>query len=257
MLRIWVGILLLSGLLAAIGHSQVLSAGLSNLFVAVSNFVFSLLCPLWLMTLFLVPGFYVQTADAMRAWGVRLVGSRDQIDDLRRKIAHMDKPHHMLQLGQVYVRQKKFSEAATWFEKCLAREPNALDAQYGLAQCRFAAGQYPAAAELLEKVYAVRPDHDYGTAYLRLAQAQTRSGNAARAREVFEQMLRFYPGHPEGSYDYALLLDEAGQTDKAVKLMQDVIASVRLSPSFQRRRNRHWALKARWWLWRRGQKAAA
>ena len=32
--------------------------------------------------------------------------------------------------------------------------------------------------------------------------------------------------------------------------MRDVIFTVRHSPGFHRRRNRHWPLKAQWWLLR-------
>ena len=91
-------------------------------------------------------------------------------------------------------------------------------------------------------------------AYLRLAQSQQFVGNQSRAKEIYQILLRFYPGHPEGSYFYALLLADEDQLLAARKLMNDLIFTVRHSPGFHRRRNRHWALKARWWLWHRRSK---
>ena len=114
----------------------------------------------------------------------------------------------------------------------------------------FAQKQYAAAAELLEKVNAQKPDYDYGMAYLRLAQSQQFVGNNSRAAEVYQTLLRFYPGHPEGTYRYALLKADNHALDEARKLMRDVIFTVSHSPGFHRRRNRHWALKRRLWLWR-------
>ncbi len=86
--------------------------------------------------------------------------------------------------------------------------------------------------------------------YLRLAESQQYCGNLDRAADVYQTMLRFYPGHPEGEYHYALLLAGQNSLTKAKELMRDVVFTVRHSPSFHRRRNRHWALKAQWWLWR-------
>ena len=106
-------------------------------------------------------------------------------------------------------------------------------------------------------MHAIKPDHDYGMAYLRLAQSQQFRGNDSRAGEVFQTMLRFYPGHPEGTYYYGLLLAGDHSPEKARQLMEEVIFNVRHSPSFSRRRNRHWSLKARWWLWRNRKPTAA
>ncbi|MBX7167023.1 MAG: tetratricopeptide repeat protein [Pirellulales bacterium] len=252
MLRIWLGILALAFLGSILGHSGVLPAALAAVVSGASEFVLSLICPLWLMTLFLMPGLYQESLRSAQMWFERLRGAGDQIDDLQRKIAHMDKPHHMLQLAQVYLKHGNLAKARRWFESCLQREPEQLDAQYGLAQCRFARGEYAEAAELYERVYATKPEHDYGATYLRLAQSQLRCGNSDRAREVLHQMLRFYPGHPEASYEQALLQEAAGQHDEARRLMEEVVFSVRHSPRFQRRRNRHWLMKARMWLWRHG-----
>ncbi len=216
-----------------------------------------LACPLFFLLVFFAPGLFRQMNDDVRRFWERIRTRRHEIEALERKIAHLDKPHHMVQLATVYFTQGRFAKATQWLEQALEREPDSLDAQYRLALCHFSSGQYGEAADLLEKVHAVKPEHDYGTAYLRLAQSQQRTGNAPRASELYEILLRFYPGHAEGSYDYAQLLAGEGNYGGACQLMKDLIFSVRHSPGFQRRRNRHWMLKARWWLLRHERLASA
>lgn len=209
-----------------------------------------LACPLFFFSLFFAPGLYRQLSDELRQFFERIRGRRDEIDDLKRKIHNMNKPHHMAQLGQLYLRQGRSTKAIPWFEKTLAADPDHLEATYRLGLCLFDQGKYDEAVEYLEKVHRMKPDHDYGHAYLRLAQTHQRLGNADRAAEVYDLLLRFYPGQPEGTYDYALLCEGQGDLEKASKLMSDVVFSVRQSPRFHRSRNRHLLWKAQWWLWR-------
>lgn len=214
--------------------------------------VCSLGLPLLFMSIYLAPGLYRNLNDDFRAWWERLRSRRLEIEDLERKIAHLNKSHHMLQLGALLARQGKPAQARKWLEQANQLEPDSLEAKYRLALCHFEQRQFEPAAELLERVHTTKADHDYGMAYLRLAQSQQFLGRAERASQVYQQMLRFYPGHAEALYHYALLTAEGGDQPRAGELMRELIRSVRHSPSFQRRRNRHWAIKARWWLWRQG-----
>ena len=142
--------------------------------------------------------------DVSHFWR-RLRTRRRDVDELEVKIAHLDRPYHMNQLGQIYLTQGRVAKAKPWFERALAKEPEGIAAQYNLATCHYAQKQYAAAAELLEQVHAQKPDYDYGMAYLRLAQSQQFVGNHPRAAEIYQTLLRFYPGHPEGLYHYGLL----------------------------------------------------
>ncbi len=225
---------------------------------SVSRFIVNtatgLACPMFFFTLFFAPGLYRQLSDDLRQVFERLRGRREEIEDLQRKIANMGKPHHMAQLGQLYLRQGRQAKAIPWLERTLAEDPDHLEATYRLGMCHFDQGHYDEAVNFFEKVHSIKPEHDYGRAYLRLAQTHQRLGNAERASEVFEQFLRFYPGQPEGTFDYALLSQQQGDLQKAAQLMRDVVFSVRHSPPFHRRRNRHLRWKAQWWLWRNAER---
>ncbi|MBI2823326.1 MAG: tetratricopeptide repeat protein [Planctomycetia bacterium] len=223
---------------------------LARLFEPLVGLACSLAIPALIITSYAAPGLLRDVADDARHLWHRVRTRRHDIDELEVKIAHLDRPYHMHQLGLIYAAQGRIAKARPWFERALAKDPDAVETKYHLACCDFAQKQYATAADLLEQVHAKRPDYDYGMAYLRLAQSQQLAGNLARAGEVYQTLLRFYPGHPEGTYYYALLKADDHAPDEARQLMRDVIFTVRHSPGFHRRRNRHWALKAQWWLWR-------
>jgi tetratricopeptide (TPR) repeat protein len=212
----------------------------------------------WLVLLVLpllywaAPGLFHRLDGAMRYLAARLGQGRHEASELLARIDHMGKPHHMLQLGHLYLHQGRLHKASQWLQRAAELDPHLLEARYKLAQCCFAQQKTERAAELFEQVHAAKPNHDYGMLDLRLAQCHQRLGNYARSREAFQRLLRFYPGHAEGSYHFALLAADEGDHEHARQLMNEVITSVRRSPRFGRRRTRHWAWKARWWLWMRG-----
>ncbi len=217
--------------------------------------VWTLACPLTMFFLIWAPGVFRETTEGVSQFFSRIGARRREVESLERKIAHLDKAHHMAQLGGVLLRQGRVRQAAEWFAKSLEKEPDLLDARYRLGLCQYELKNYQEAQRLLEEVYQEKPQYDYGLADLRLAQTHQKQGNLDRATEVYETLLRFYPGQPEATYSFALLNFGRGDLARAAQLMRDVVFSVRHSPGFQRRRNRHWLLKAKWWLLRNGRAA--
>ena len=91
----------------------------------------------------------------------------------------------MQQFGMIYAAQGRPAKAKPGSSACWPRTRNRWTASYQLGLCKFAQKEYPAAAELLETVYAEKPDHDYGMTYLRLAESQQYCGQSgARGRGV-------------------------------------------------------------------------
>jgi tetratricopeptide (TPR) repeat protein len=210
----------------------------------------SLACPLMFFMIFWAPGLFRETTAGISQFFARIGARRREIEDLQRKIAHLDKAHHMALLGNVYRREGRRRQAIEWFRKAMEKDPDLLDARYKLGLCYYDQRDFAAAAELLVGVCQEKPQHDYGLADLRLAQSLHGLGRNDGAEEAYQTLLRFYPGHPEGSFCFAQLKEELGDRAAARGLMQEVVFAVRHSPGFQRRRNRHWLIKAQLWLWR-------
>ncbi len=217
------------------------------------NVAVYVLVPIFLVMFLMAPGLFPSLSNEAKSLWQRLRGG--ETADLRRKIDTLDKPHHMVQLGNVYLHAARYAKAEPWFARALEREPESLEARYKTGLCRFHASDFAAAKELLEAVHAEKPDYDYGMAYLRLAQTHSHLGNHERAAEVFDTMLKFYPGHAEASYSYGIMLAETGDWNAAAGHIRNVNATLKHAPPFQRRRNRHWALKSWWWLFRHGKRA--
>lgn len=250
MARLYLYVLAFLAVLWVLLQLGVLPPQLAMIAARILGLACTLACPLFFLTLYLAPGMLEEATGPFRRTWHRLRTHRLEIEDLKRKIARLDKAHHMVQLGMVYARQEQCAKAEPWFRKALEKESDLLEARYRLALCRYDRGDYREAADLLEQVHAESPGYDYGLSYLRLAQAQQHLGNEDRASEIYDTLLRYYPGHAEGSYHYAQLLAHRGETARAAELLRELIVTVRHSPAFQRRRNRHWYLKAHWWLWR-------
>jgi hypothetical protein len=212
--------------------------------------ILSLACTGFWILLWVAPGTIYRLRDEFGELRERLRGRRSEIDDLTQRIHHLGKPHHMAQLGAILQRQGRAKQAAQWFAKALEQDATMVDARYRLALCRMREKKFQEAAVLLEQVHETKPDHDYGGAYLRLAQASERAGNDERAAAVYPMLFKSCPGHAEGCYGYGLLLDRRGDRTAARQQMEQVVFSVGNSPTFHRRRNRHWMWKAKWWLWR-------
>ena len=242
-----VGVVLLGFAMLLTGSPR---GALFDWLAGVAAMAFSLACPLFFIAMLLAPFLGFPMSQALQQGLQRLRVRRREIEELKYRITNLEKPHHMAELGTIYLQQGRHRRAAEWFEKVLNRDATLLDARYKLAVCRLHDEQAKEAAELFEDVHREKPGYEYGNGYLHLAKAQALAGNAERAREVYELLLKFYPGHPEGTYRYAELLDQVADRDTAREQMRRVITSVRNSPAFGRRRNGHWLWKAQWWLWR-------
>lgn len=217
----------------------------------------SLAFPILCLTAWLAPGALYRMRDGFDEFWERLKGRGDEIEDLTQRINHLGKAHHMAQLGSIFFAQGRVKQAAHWFNEALVKDGELLEARYRLALCRLRERRHTEAAELLEQVFAAKPEYDYGGTYLHLAQASDLAGKPDRAIEIYPVLLKHYPGHPEGCFGYGLLLERLGRLSDARDQMRRVVFSVRNSPSFQRRRNRHLMWKAKWWLWRRRNAADA
>jgi len=105
-------------------------------------------------------------------------------------------------LGNVLVRNSRFAEAATYFERAVHLAPRHAQFQYNLATARMYCGDLAAARAAFERVLAVDPDH--GRAHLALAEMLDGPPPAGRV-ETLEAAL----GRAAGDVDRELVIRQA------------------------------------------------
>src|SRR5262249_52405000 len=111
----------------------------------------SLAIPTLFLTAYLAPGLLRNFVDDVSHFWHRLRTRGRDVESLQSKIAHLDRPYHMQQLGMIYARQGRVKKAQPLFEQALAKDPDAVEAKYHLALCQFANKNFAEAAELLEQ----------------------------------------------------------------------------------------------------------
>jgi hypothetical protein len=130
---------------------------------------------------------------------------------LKELIGKHHKAYHYEKLGQAYVEQKKFELAIPQFEEAIQRDPEMLEARYGLAKCLHGMGRYEEAAVALEKLTAIDKKYDYGNAIFGLAESYRLSGNEEKALETYGEVINSFHFF-KAYYHYAQLLDKKGRS---------------------------------------------
>ncbi len=77
----------------------------------------SLAIPGLFLIAYTVPGLFRELADDVSHFWRRLRTRRHDLEELERKIAHLDRAYHMQQLGMLYAAQGRPAKARPWFER--------------------------------------------------------------------------------------------------------------------------------------------
>jgi tetratricopeptide (TPR) repeat protein len=178
--------------------------------------------------------------------GFELPGAADrrQIKSLQASIHHLDKPHHHLQLADIYFSQGKLDQAEASYRAAYERDPKDEDIRAHLGNCLARRGKEKEALPLLESVGAQNPRHDYGYTLMTLAETQAASGQKDRAMATWQQVLGLY-SYSRARVQYAQLLIEKGDQGQARKILEEVLSDEPFEPRFQRKREQIWLRRAR------------
>jgi hypothetical protein len=178
--------------------------------------------------------------------GFELPGAADrrQITRLKSEIHHLDKAHHHLQLGDIYLSQGKLADAEDCYRAAYARDPKDEDVRAHLGNCLARRAKPQEALPLLESVVAQNPKHDYGYTLMTLAEAQAAAGQDDRAAATWRQVLSLY-SYARARVQFAELLVKKKEYAEARKNLDEVIEEVPFSPKFQRKREAVWLRRAK------------
>jgi tetratricopeptide (TPR) repeat protein len=209
----------------------------------------------WMWVLFMVflPGFsafwyffQVYRAGPSLTRGFELPGSfdRKRIKELEAQIHHLDKPHHYLELGDIYFQQSKLDKAETSYRAALQRDPQDIDIRGHLGQCLLRRKKPAEARPLLEGVCGQNPKHDYGYSLMALAETLAALGEIDQAIAVWERVTENH-AYARARVQLAELYLARQQPDLARAQLQEVLTDAPHTPAFQRKRDRVWVRRAK------------
>jgi tetratricopeptide (TPR) repeat protein len=169
---------------------------------------------------------------------------RRRIKELEGLIHHLDKAHHHAQLGDIYLRQEKFDQAAACYRAALEREPEDEDSQAHFGQALLRLGKPQEALPLLQRVCQRNPKHDYGYTLMALAECFSNLGESAKSMETWQQVAENY-SYARARVALAECYLAARQPQLAKAKLQEAVADDVHAPDFERRHERFWIKRAR------------
>jgi hypothetical protein len=210
---------------------------------------------IWAVIIFIFSGFsallyfflvYRASGGGNPMAGFELPGAADrrQIKRLQADIHHLDKPHHHLQLADIYFSQGKLDQAEASYRAAYERDPKDDDIRAHLGNCLARRGKPQEALPLLEAVCAQNPKHDYGYTLMTLAETQAATGQIDPALATWRQVLSLY-GYPRARVQYADLLIQKKEYAEARKSLEEVIHDAPYATAFQRKREAVWFNRAK------------
>jgi hypothetical protein len=208
---------------------------------------------MWVVILLVFPGFgslwyffyvYRSTGGATRGFELPGAHSRKRIKELQAQIHHLDKPHHHLQLADIYFQQGKLKEAEASYRASLERDATDEDARAHLGQCLLRQNKFEEALPLLESVCNANPKHDYGHSLMALAETLRALDQNERATAVLEHVTENH-SYARARVQLAELYLASGRLEPASRQIDEVLADARHAPAFQRRRERNWVRRAK------------
>ncbi len=208
---------------------------------------------LWAGFMFFFPGladvlyfFLVMRAAPSATLGFQLPGAYDRrrIKELQAQIHNLDKPHHYLELGDIYFQRGNLEKAEACYRASLERDPADIDARAHMGQCLLRAQNAAAARPLLEQVCREKPMHDYGHSLMAYAESLAALGQTDAAIAAWQQVLESH-NYARARVQLAELYLARNQRELAQAAVREAINDDAHAPNFQRKRDRVWMRRAR------------
>jgi tetratricopeptide (TPR) repeat protein len=151
--------------------------------------------------------------------------SQEAIELLTRAAGDSASPDIYDLLGDAYSQAKDYPKAEKAYQQAVAGDPDDPGHRHGLAQALLSEDKYAEALEQFNKLAELEP----GTSenFLRAAQLYRRLGQFERAEASLARAKQLAPGSLEILYNEALLDEDQGRYDEAVKVLTDAIAAIK------------------------------
>lgn len=151
--------------------------------------------------------------------------SQEAIELLTRAAGDSASPDIYDLLGDAYSQAKDYPNAEKAYHEAVAGDPDDPGHRHGLAQALLSEDKYAEALEQFNKLAELEP----GTSenFLRSAQLYRRLGQFEQAEASLARAKQLAPGSLEILYNEALLDEDQGRFDDAVKVLTDAIAGIK------------------------------
>lgn len=152
--------------------------------------------------------------------------------------------HQFVQLGDAQREVGRFEQAGDSYFRALEKEPENIQALWGLAQVEMHWKQYAQARPRLEAVLGIDPKYKFGDVSLAygkcLMEADERDAAFAHLTEHLKRWKT-----PESQVVYAELLADRGDPAAAREMLEGMLLEVSGSPKFFRRQSARWVREAK------------
>jgi tetratricopeptide (TPR) repeat protein len=187
-----------------------------------------------------------RASGSLSMQGFELPGAakRHRIKELEALIHDLDKPHHYLELGDIYFQKGNMAKAEENYRASLDRDATDIDARAHLGQCLLRQKRAAEAKPILQQVCAENPKHDYGYSLMAYAETLAELGETDTAIAVWRQVLQDH-GYARARVQLGELYLATNQPELANALFREAINDDRTAPGFQRKRDRVWISKAK------------
>jgi len=151
--------------------------------------------------------------------------SQEAIELLTRAAGDSASPDIYDLLGDAYSQAKDYPNAEKAYQQAVAGDPDDPGHRHGLAQALLSEDKYAEALDQFNKLTELEP----GTSenFLRSAQLYRRLGQFEQAEASLARAKQLAPGSLEILYNEALLDEDQGRFDDAVKVLTDAIAGIK------------------------------
>ena len=191
-------------------------------------------------------GFYLTLAllaVLMAVGGERLLRRRKLRGQIR-ALGHVDTAYNQGKLGSLLLASGRVRRALEPLERAMEGEPQNPEWPYRLAEARLAIDDAAGARACLERVLALEPNYGYGSARLRLAEAEQRLQNPEAVLGALAEYEHAHGPSPQSAYQSAKALEALGRNDEARTRRSEVRSLYERLPDVQRRAQRRYWLRA-------------
>lgn len=166
------------------------------------------------------------------------------LDRLEAAVARIGNAANHEELGDELWRQKKYGRAEECYRAALAKDPTLRDSQVRLAYCLLEQKRPQDALPLFEKAIATDRTHDHEHLLWKSARCYVLVGRHAEARALYEEYTSRH-SYAEPLVELAELCALQGDKDEAKRICEELIADVKLSPAYTRRKEGPFAGRAK------------